>query len=128
MFSTLNPIEIESTKVSYISWTKKEKSQADIRNSPTELPTIPPPSSFQPEHDILKRQSVILQETQVPQEAEDNLSSLLENEFDSILSISSTEVGRTNLFKMDIPTMEPPRAHKPYPISPKYQNFIDEEI
>ena len=47
VFSTLNPIEIESTEVSNISWTKKERSQDYIRNSPTELPTIPTGSSFQ---------------------------------------------------------------------------------
>ena len=46
VFSMLSPIEIESTEVSNISWTKTEKSQDDIRNSPKELPTIPPESGF----------------------------------------------------------------------------------
>ena len=41
VFGTLNPIEIESTEVSNMSWTKKEKTQDDIRNSPTKLPLIP---------------------------------------------------------------------------------------
>ena len=62
MFGTLNQIEIESTEVSNISWTKTEKSQDDIRNSPTELQTIPLETNFKPEHDISKRQSVILQD------------------------------------------------------------------
>ena len=38
------------------------------------------------------------------------------------------DVERTNLFKMDIPTMGPPSAHKPYPIPLRYQTFINEEI
>ena len=62
MFGTLNPTEIDSTEVSNISWTKTEKSQNNIRNRPTELPTIPPESSFQPEHNNSKRQSLLLQD------------------------------------------------------------------
>ena len=46
-FSVLNVIEIESTKVSNISWTKTRTSQHDMRSNPTELPTIPPETSFQ---------------------------------------------------------------------------------
>ena len=53
--SILNPSETKSTKVSNISWTKIEKSQDSITNSSTELPTIPPESSFQPEHNESKR-------------------------------------------------------------------------
>ena len=40
----------------------------------------------------------------------DTLSSLPETEFDSIVSKSFTDVERTNLFKMDIPTTGPPIA------------------
>ena len=56
------------------------------------------------------------------------LSSLLENEFDSIISKYSTDVGMASLFKMDIPTTGPPTACKPYPILIKYQKFIDQNI
>ena len=66
VFGTLNPIAIESTEVSNVSWTKTEKAQDEIRNSPTELQAIPRESSFQPECNISKRQSVILQHAQVP--------------------------------------------------------------
>ena len=128
VFSTLDPTDIESTKVSNISWTKTEKLQDDIRNSPTELPTMPPESSFQPEQNNFKRQSLILQVTQVPQETRDKLSFLLENEFDSIISRSSTDVRRTYVFEMDIPTTGPLIACNPYQIPLKYQESIDEEI
>ena len=126
--STLNPVEIESIEDSYISWTKTEKSQDSMKNSSTPLPTIPTESNFQPEHHELKKQSIILQDTQVPQEARDKLSSILDNEFDIIVSMSSTDVGRTSLLKMGIPTTGPPIAWKPYLIALKHQNFIDKEI
>ena len=48
--------------------------------------------------------------------------------FDSIVSKSSTDVGRTNLFKIYISTSIPPIAYKPYTIPFKYQKLIDEEI
>ena len=75
-----------------------------------------------------QRQSIILQDVQVPQEARDKLSFLLENEFDNIIFKSSTDVGRIYLFEMDIPTKGPPVAEKPYPIHLKSQKSIDEEI
>ena len=76
---------------------------------------MPPELSFQPEQNNSK-QSIILQDAQIPQEAKDKLSSLLEKDYHSIVSKSSMDVGRTNLFQMDIPTTGPPIACKPYPI------------
>ena len=48
--------------------------------------------------------------------------------YNSIISKSPMDVGRTNLFQVDIPTAGLPITHKLYPIPLKYQNFIDEEI
>ena len=93
-----------------------------------ELPIIPPQSTFQSEPSNHNRQSVILEDAQVPHEAPYKLSSLLQNKFDSIVTNSTTDVGRTNLFYIAIPTTGPPIAHKPYSIPLKYQKFIDEEI
>ena len=89
------------------------------KNSSTELLTIPLESSFPPEDCKSRKESIILH---VPHEASDELSALVEKEFDSIVSKSSTDVdvGRTNLFKMDIPSTGPPIAHKPYPYPLKY--------
>ena len=61
-------------------------------------------------------------------EAKDKLSSLLEEDYDSIVSKSSRDIRRTNLFQMAIPITGPHITCKPYPILPKYQNFINEEI
>ena len=115
VIGTLHPIEIKDTEVTNISWTKTENS--NTKYNPAKLPAMPPELSFQPEQNNLK-QWIILQDVQIPQEARDKLSSLFEKDFNSI----------TNLFHMDILTTGLPIAHKPYPISRKYQKLIDEEI
>ena len=88
---------------------------------------MPPESNFQPEHNINKH-SIVLMDTHIPQEAKDGLSSLLEGEYNSIISKSSMDMGRTNLLQMDILTVVPPVAHKPYLILLKYQKSVNEEI
>ena len=85
-------------------------------------------SSFQPELDNHSKQSVLLEDVQVPQEAQDQLLTLLQVTFYSIVLKSHKDVGRTNLFEMDIPTTGSPLTHKPYPIPLKYQKFANEEI
>ena len=69
-----------------------------------------------------------MEDAQVPQKAQDKLSSLSQNKFDSIVLKLSTDVGLPNLFKMDIPTTGLPIICKLCPIPLKYQKFIDEEI
>ena len=98
----------------------------DTTNCPVGLLRMPPESTFHPEHNA--KQSIVLQDAQIPQEAKDKLSSFLEGDCSSIVSKSLTDVGRTNLFSMEIPTTGPTIACKPYPILLKYKKFIDEEI
>ena len=91
-----------------------------------ELPSILPESSFHPEHNT--KHSMLLQDAQITQEANDNLSLLLEGDYNSIISKSPMDVGRTNIFQIDNPTVELPTAHKKYPTLLKYQEFVDGEI
>ena len=91
--------EIESTKVSKTSWNKSEESHDSMKNSSTELPTIPSDQASN-QGTMNQKGVIILQETQVPQEGRDKLSISLENKFHSIVSRSSTDVGGTNLFKL----------------------------
>ena len=86
-----------------------------MTNNPVELPCMPPKSHFQLEYSNTKH-SIVLQDAHIPQEARDGLSFLLEGEYNSIISKSPTDMGRTNLFEMDIPTVGLTIAHKPYPI------------
>ena len=53
---------------------------------------MPSEMSFQPEQNNLK-QLIILQDSQIPQETRDILFLLLEKDFGSIVSKSSTDVG-----------------------------------
>ena len=48
------------------------------------------------------------------------LQHLLEGKFSSIVSKSATDIGRTNLIELDIPTEGPPIACKPYSVLLKY--------
>ena len=102
IIGNLQPIEMEGLKVCNISWTID--GTADTASSPTEFPSMPPESSLQPEHNNTKH-SIVLQNAYIAQDAKDGLSSLLEGEYNSIISKSPMDVGRTNLFQMDIPTM-----------------------
>ena len=64
---------------------------ADTKYSLAELPSMSPKSSFQPEHNNTKH-SVVLQDVQIPQEAKDGQSSLLEGDYGSIISKSPMDV------------------------------------
>ena len=86
-----------------------------------------PKSSFKPEHSINKH-SIVLEDTHILQEAKDGLSSSLEGEYNRIIFKSPTDVGRTNLFQMDIPNMGLPVSCKPHPIPLKDKKFANEEI
>ena len=68
---------------SNVLWTKENSNTA---NTPAELPRMSFESSFQPGHNNSK-QSILLQDAQIPQEAKDELSSLLEKDFNSIVSM-----------------------------------------
>ena len=63
----LQPIEIEDIKVSNILWTKDD---TDTTNSPAELPSVLPESGFHLESYNTK-QSIVIQDAQIPQKAKD---------------------------------------------------------
>ena len=66
-------------------------------NKPAELPCMPPEPSFQLKHNI-NNHSIELEDVHMLQEVKDGLSSLLEGEYNSIISKSP----------MDFGTNEPP--------------------
>ena len=55
------------------------------------------------EQNIFKRQLVILQDAQIQKQVKDKLSFLQESECDSTIYKFSTDVGKINLFEMNIP-------------------------
>ena len=64
----------------------------------------------------------------VLEEALSKLQQLLEVKYNAIISKSATDIGRTNLIELDIPTEGPPIASKPYSVPLKYQDFVHQEI
>ena len=65
---------------------------------------------------------------EVPKKALLKLQHVLEAKYSSIVSKSATDIGRTNLIELDIPTRGPPIACKPYSVPLKYHDFMDQEI
>ena len=96
-----------------MSWTTD--GTATTTGKPTQLPCMLPESSIQLAQSNAK-QSIALEDAQISQDAQDGLASLLEVEFNSIISVSPVDVGRTNLFQMDIPMAGLLAVHKPHPI------------
>ena len=109
----LQPLDVANFKVSNISW--PTDGTVSTTGKPMELPCIPPESSFLLEQSNAK-QSIVLKDAHILQDAKDGLTSLLEGENNSIISKSPIEVRRTNLFQMDIPMARPPVVCKPHPI------------
>ena len=64
----------------------------------------------------------------IPEEAKSKLLHLLEVKYNAIISKSATDIGRTNLIEVDIPTECWPIASKPYSVPLKYRDFVDQDI
>ena len=75
-----------------------------------------------------KQLEISTPDAEVPKEALLELQHFLEAKYSSIVSMSATDIGRTNIIELDIPTEGPPIACKPYSIPLKYQDFVDQEI
>ena len=85
-------------------------------------------SVFQPNPNGKHPQPILQDDTNVPQEARDCLNAMLKNNFQSIVSKLSADIGKTKLLKMDITIKGPPITCRLYLILLKYQKFVDEEI
>ena len=101
-------------------------------NSPQEakplLPVFPDSSSFQTHTHNSNKSPIQLQDASVPLNIQCKLNTMLTSKFASIISKSPTDLGRTNLIEMDLPTTGPPVSTKSYTIPPKYKSFVDEDI
>ena len=85
-------------------------------------------TNLQFEADKPKQPEINTPNAEVPKKALLKLQHLLEVMYNSIVSKSATDIGRTKLIELDIPTEGPPIACKPYSIPLKYQDFVDQEI
>ena len=87
-----------------------------------------PETSLQIEADKEDHQRVKIPEVYAPEEAKEKLSTLLKGKYNDIVSKSATDIGRTNLIELDIPTEGPCISCWPDSIPLKYWDFVDEEI
>ena len=88
------------------------------------LPQMPQ-TNLQLEVDKPNHPEISTPDADVLEEALINLQHLLGVMYNAIISKSATDVARTNLIELDIPTEGPPIASKPYLVILKYQDFVD---
>ena len=91
------------------------------------LPKMPQ-TNLQLEADKPKHPEISTPDAEVPKNALNELQHLLEAKYSTIVSKSATDIGRTNLIELDIPTEDPSIACKPYSVPLKYRDFIDHEM
>ena len=91
------------------------------------LPQIPQNTSLQLEPDTKSIASSI-PDVDIPEEARMKLQGLPDQKYLQIILQNATDIGRTNLIELNIPTEGPPIASKPYTIPLKYHEFVSHEI
>ena len=87
-----------------------------------------PEFNLQIEADKKDYERIKMPEADVPDEVKRKLNTLLEGKYSNIVSMSATNISRTNLIELDIPTEGPCVSCRPYFIPLKYRDFVDEEI
>ena len=113
-------------QIQEVKWTEVTD-EPDLLKKPQLLPEIPSATILQIEpHNPYVSKSI--PEADIPEIAKKRLEELLDIKYNSIVSKSATDTGRTNLIELDIPTKGPPVASKPYTIPLKYREFVDYEI
>ena len=148
LLGTFEPIDEQISEIQVTSWTglegkmrkahqqlRKKRSYRQARqkcfNRKEEavklLPDYPENSNVEMEG-IMKRPDTKLADTTNADKWKTKVLSMLESRFGSIISRSSTDVGRTKLHTLNAQVMEgSPVFMKQYTIPLKYQNFIDDE-
>ena len=148
LLGMFEPIDEEVSEVQVTSWTdlegKMQKAHQQLRQKksyrqarqkyynkkekPVELlPDYPANSNMEMEA-MMKGSDTKLGDTIDADRWKTKVLNMLESRFSSIISKSSTDVGRTKLHTLDIQVTEgSPAFVKQYTIPLKYQNFIDDE-
>ena len=148
LLGMFEPIHEEISEIQVTSWTdlkgKMRKAHQQLRNKksyrqarqkyhnkkeePVELlPDYPANSNMEMET-MMKQSDTKLGDTIDADKWKTKVLSMLESRFGSIISKSSTDVGRTKLHTLDIQVSEgSPVFIKQYIIPLKYQNFFDDE-
>ena len=148
LLGTFEPIDESINEIRGTNWTeldgrmrqahqqlRKKKSYRKARqeyfkgqeNDEKLLPDYPADSNMEMET-MMKRSDTVLEDSKDADKWKIRALNMLESRFGSIISRSSTDVGRTKLHTLDIKVTEgSPVFVKQYTIPLKYQNFIDVE-
>ena len=148
LLGTFEPIDEDISEIRETSWTdldgkmrqahqqlRKKKSYRQARqkcfdgqeDSKRLLPDYPVDSNMEMET-MMKRSDTVLEDSKDVDKWKIKVLNMLESRFGSIISRSSTDVGRTNLHTLNVQVTEgSPVFVKQYAIPLKYQNFIDDE-
>ena len=148
LLGTFEPIDEEVSEVRETSWTdldgkmRKAHQQLRIKKSYRQarqkyydekedsvrlLPDYPADSNMEMET-MMKRPDTILEDSIDADKWKIKVLNMLESRFGSIISRSSTNVGRTKLHTLNVKVTEgSPVFVKQYTIPLKYQSFIDDE-
>ena len=148
LLGTFEPIDEEVSEVRETSWTdldgkmqkahqqlRKKKSYRQARqkcydgkeNSARLLPDYPADSNMEMET-MMKRPDTILEDSIDADKWKIKVLNMLESRFGSIISRSSTDVGRPKLHTLNVKVTDgSPVFVKQYTIPLKYQSFIDDE-
>ena len=92
------------------------------------LPEIPLETNLHLVADTKNTHETITPSADIPEEARARLKELLEKKCTNIISQSTTDISRTNVLELDIPTEGLPIASKPYSVPLKCMEFMDQEI
>ena len=105
----------------------QEPETIDLLKKPQLLPEIPSTTNLQLEPDT-SNVSKSIPDADIQEIARKQLQELQDVKYNSIVSKSATDIERTNVIELDIPTEGMPVASKPYTIPLKYREYVDHEI
>ena len=91
------------------------------------MPKIPGRTNLHLEPDT-PNVSKSIPDANIPKIARKWLQELLDVKYNSIVSKSAADIGRTNLIELHIPIEGPPVASKPHTTPLKYREFVDYKI
>ena len=94
----------------------QQKTQEQVHNLLPEMPQ----TNLQLEANKLNHPEISMPNADVPEKALNELQHLLEARYSTIVSTSATDIGRTNLIKLDIPIEGSLIACQPYLVPLKY--------
>lgn len=118
----VNEIDIDGTplKLAEIDCSFKEKWDDDLEEEETKFIRSPA--------DIQAHRKVLLEDAEVSPEYRDQLEELC-NDFESIFSKDSSDIGETPLITMDIDTgSSPPISQRPYTLALKHAEWVKKEL